>query len=148
MQTIKDRSAFPFLLSIAALTFVLLSAPALAQNPKFDLGKREYLSNCAVCHGLGGKGDGVYKDLLNQRPSDLTVLARENNGVFPHQRVYEIIDGRQEIKVHGPRDMPIWGADYFEKAIPEYTDIPYDPAVYVRARIIALVDYVNRLQVK
>jgi mono/diheme cytochrome c family protein len=148
MQKSKYHSALPHLFSIAALTLAVLSAPVLAQNPKFDLGKREYLSNCAVCHGLSGKGDGVYKDLLNQRPSDLTVLARESNGVFPYQRVYEIIDGRQEIKAHGPRDMPIWGAVYLEKAIPEYTDIPYDPAVYVRARIIALVDYLNRLQVK
>lgn len=148
MPTTKYRSALPHLVSMAALTLAVLSAPVLAQKPKFDLGKKEYLSNCAVCHGLSGKGDGAYKDLLNKSPSDLTVLARENNGVFPYQRVYEIIDGRQEIKAHGPRDMPIWGADYLEKAIPEYTDIPYDPAVYVRARIIALVDYVNRLQVK
>ena len=148
MQLFKYRSALPPLFWMAALTLALLSAPVLAQKSKFDFGKREYLSNCAVCHGLGGKGDGVYKDMLNTSPSDLTVLSRKNNGVFPYQKVYEIIDGRQEIKAHGPRDMPIWGADYLEKAIPEYTDIPYDPAVYVRARIIALVDYVNRLQVK
>ena len=132
----------------AGVTILFASNAVLAQKPKFDLGKTEYLSHCVVCHGLTGTGDGVYKDLLNKSPSDLTVLARENNGVFPYQRVYEIIDGRQEIKAHGPRDMPIWGADYLEKAIPEYSDIPYDPAVYVRSRIIALVDYVNRLQVK
>jgi len=133
---------------LAGTTLLFASNAVLAQKPKFDLGKSEYLSKCVVCHGLSGKGDGVYKDLLRRSPSDLTVLARENNGVFPHQRVYEIIDGRQEIRSHGPRDMPIWGADYLEKAVPEYSVIPYDPAVYVRSRIIALVDYVNRLQVK
>jgi hypothetical protein len=143
----KIRSFAGMVLMGVAIIFA--SNTVLAQMPEYDLGKSEYLSNCVVCHGFTGKGDGVYKDLLTKSPSDLTLLARNNIGVFPYQRVYEIIDGRQEIKAHGPRDMPIWGADYLEKAIPGYSVIPYyDPTVFVRSRIIALVDYVNRLQIK
>ncbi len=43
MQTIKYRSALPHHFSIAALTFVMLSAPALAQNvdrPNVKVGDR------------------------------------------------------------------------------------------------------------
>ena len=29
-----------------------------------------------------------------------------------------------------------------------YMDVPYDPEVYVRTRILSLVEYLNRLQLK
>jgi mono/diheme cytochrome c family protein len=119
----------------------------LAQG-KFDFGKREYESNCAGCHGIRGKGDGPYSLHLNKASSDLTVLARNNGGVFPYQRLYEVVDGRQAVAQHGPRDMPIWGADYLAKSAADYMDVPYDPEVYVRTRIGSLLDYLNRLQVK
>jgi hypothetical protein len=45
-------------------------------------------------------------------------------------------------------DMPIWGADYLLKYAADYADVPYDPEAYVRTRIVALVDYLNRIQVK
>lgn len=41
--------------------------------------------------------------------SYLTELAKNNRGVFPFDRVHQIIDGRAEVKDHGPRDMPVWG---------------------------------------
>lgn len=43
---------------------------------------------------------------------DLTALAKNNNGVFPFDRVYQIIDGRREVLAHGPRDMPVWGRNF------------------------------------
>ena len=59
----------------------------------FDRGKYEYETNCAVCHGLSGKGDGPFAGQLQTAAvvSDLTELSKKNNGVFPFQRVYEII---------------------------------------------------------
>jgi hypothetical protein len=44
--------------------------------------------------------------------------------------------------------MPIWGRDYQVKAAEYYMDVPYDAEAYVRTRILALVDYLNRLQAK
>jgi hypothetical protein len=38
-------------------------------------------------------------------PPDLTLLARNNGGVFPAERISGVIDGRIEIVSHGPRDM-------------------------------------------
>jgi mono/diheme cytochrome c family protein len=119
-----------------------------AEKDKNDIGKREYTENCAVCHGKTGKGDGPYAGLGNTRVSDLTVLSKGNKGVFPFARVYEVIDGRQAVKAHGPRDMPIWGTEYQVKAAEYYMELDYDPNVYVRARILALIDYLNRLQAK
>ena len=110
-----------------------------------DFGKREYESNCAVCHGRSGKGDGPYPAVLATNIADLTTLSKQNNGVFPLARVQEIIDGRETVKAHGPRDMPIWGRDYLWEAI--YMGSP-NPEAYMRVRILSLTDYVYRLQTK
>ena len=114
---------------------------------KVDLGKREYESNCIACHGKDLKG-GAYVDFLKVTPPDLTLLSKKNGGVFPLERVYAVIDGRQEVKAHGPRDMPIWGRDYQIKAGEHYVDMNYDPEAFVRGRIFALIDYLNRMQAK
>jgi mono/diheme cytochrome c family protein len=134
---------------VAAAMLLGTSGLALAQaKPKYDLGKREYDANCANCHGAMGKGDGPYKPWLTKSATDLTKLTKTNAGVFPYQTVYDTIDGRLEVKAHGPRDMPIWGADYLAKSAGDYMDVPYIPEVYVRARIMALTEYIFRLQEK
>jgi mono/diheme cytochrome c family protein len=126
----------------------ILSGAEKKVPDKFDLGKHEYESKCAVCHGLAGKGDGPYVGLVDAKIADLSTLARRNNGVFPFQRVQEVIDGRQTFKSHGPREMPIWGLDYLAKGAQSYKDVPYDPEVFVRTRILALTEYIYRLQAK
>lgn len=118
----------------------------MAQPARTDFGKREYDSNCAVCHGKSGKGDGPYADLLRKSAPDLTTMAKRNGGVFPVAVAYEVIEGAGV--GHGTRDMPIWGYDYTVKAGEIYMDVPYEPQAYVRMRILALVEYLNRLQVK
>ena len=124
-----------------------VSGLAVAQG-KFDFGKKEYQSKCASCHGINGKGDGILRPYLTKSPTDLTTLAKRNNGVFPNQRVYEFIDGRQPVAIHGSPDMPVWGQDYKVKSAQDWQDWPYDAEAYVRSRITALVDYIYRLQAK
>jgi mono/diheme cytochrome c family protein len=132
-----------------AVALSLSGVAAAAQKAeKSDMGKREWQANCAACHGMDGKGVGPITDLLKKSPGDLTTLAKKNNGVFPVARVYEVIDGTKDVKAHGTRDMPIWGQEYSIRAAEYYQDIPYDPEVYVRARILSLIDYLYRLQVK
>jgi mono/diheme cytochrome c family protein len=118
-----------------------------------DVGKVEYLSSCASCHGVDGKGNGSVSAQLKAAPADLTVLAKKNNGVFPVSRVYEGIDGRQAIVAHGPRDMPVWGLRYnaltldqVQQAVRGHSS--FDPEATARARILSLVDYLNRIQEK
>jgi hypothetical protein len=76
------------------------------------------------------------------------VLSKNNKGVFPFDRIYNVIDGRLDIRAHGPGDMPIWGRDYSAKAAEVYMDVPYHPESYVRSRILALTEYIARLQAK
>jgi hypothetical protein len=64
----------------------------------------------------------------------------------------EVIDGRQAVTAHGTRDMPIWGTQYLAEADFYYHYMegmgPHTREPFVRARIMALVDYLNRIQVK
>jgi hypothetical protein len=120
-----------------------------------DIGKLEYQTSCAVCHGIDGKGTGPLANELKTKPSDLTMIAKRNNGVFPFNRVYETIDGRQDIKSHGAREMPVWGLRYnptpiqgFSRSAPYYVDPLIDREGAIRGRILALVEYVYRIQEK
>lgn len=115
---------------------------------KADIGKREFEQSCATCHGLDGKGKGSFTQALQLPVSDLTTLVKRNGGVFPVSRVYNVIDGREEVKAHGAREMPIWGVRYLVSAAPIYDDYAYNPEVAARGRILALIDYLYRLQAK
>jgi len=133
--------------SVQLMCLALLWGTAMAQTPKVDLGKQEYMEKCAVCHGNAGKGNGPYSPMLRSTPPDMTQLAKQNGGVFPINRMYDMIDGA-DVPSHGSRDMPIWGRAYRIQAGEYYADSPYSSESFVRARILALVEYINRLQVK
>jgi hypothetical protein len=137
-------------LSIAPMAAALIgtSATALAAD-KLDVGKIQYDTSCAVCHGSAGRGDGPLRSQLVSRVTDLTVLAKNNSGVFPFDRVYQIIDGRQEVKAHGPREMPIWGRAFNMQTSVFFENYPaYDIESSARSRILSLIEYVYRLQAK
>ena len=135
-------------IAIAILTGGVIEISGNTYAQQADFGKSEYDSHCAVCHGKLGKGDGPYVGTINTTIPDLTTLARKNGGVFPFERVYELIDGRQTVKAHGPKEMPIWG---YPNVLgdTEYRFTPNDdPEARLRTRILALTEYVYRLQVK
>jgi len=116
-----------------------------------DLGQQEFARNCAVCHGAQGHGDGPYAGLLNIPVPDLTTLQQRSGGAFPFERVYGTIEGTQMVRGHGSRQMPIWGQAYTYGAEGDFFTwraFPWDAQAFVRARILALTDYVARIQVK
>jgi mono/diheme cytochrome c family protein len=141
-------------LMIASLTAGFAAA---AQAEDFDIGKSEFQSSCASCHGTDANGKGPVSDQLKIPPPDLTMLAKNNNGVFPMNALYETIYGLKTIPAHGTREMPIWGERfnpiinlphnvdpfYWKMAGPEQS-----PEVVVRTRILAVIDYLNRVQQK
>lgn len=131
-----------------ALVFAAASISAIAQDKsrKPDAGKFEFQASCASCHGVAGKGDGPVAAQLKKPPSDLTQLAKNNGGVFPSARVYEVIEGA-DVASHGTREMPVWGWEYKVQA-GEYSHDVATSQESVKRRILALVEYLNQLQQK
>ena len=130
---------------------------AAAQAEDVDVGKAEFQSSCASCHGTDAKGKGPVSTQLKTPPPDLTMLARNNNGVFPANVIYETIHGSKTIAAHGTSEMPVWGERFNPVVrLPHYVDPTYwkmagpeqTPDVVVRKRILAVVDYLGRVQQK
>jgi len=57
-----------------------------------------------------------------------------------------VIDGRFEVKGHGPRQMPVWGAHYNDRAREYFKGTAYDSEAYIRVRVLSLVDYLYSIQ--
>jgi mono/diheme cytochrome c family protein len=98
-------------------------------------GAQLYRTYCASCHGNRATGDGPAAIAMKVPPPDLTLIASRNRGVFPAERVRQIIQGRGPA-AHGERTMPVWG-DVFARKV---TAAP--PA----ALVDALVRYLDGLQ--
>jgi len=135
------------LLCVSAAAWALVPGVS-AQTVEVDYGKAEYTANCAGCHGPTGKGDGQFNEFLRLKVPDLTTIAQRNGGVFPADRLFMIIDGREMVPGHGVPQMPIWGNVYNEKAAEYYKGFGYNPEQFVRVRILSLVDYIYSLQVR
>ena len=145
----------PLVCSVTAIAVIAFAGIASAQSQGTDVGRAEYFSSCASCHGADAKGGGPVGSVLKQRPTDLTLLAKKNGGVFPLDRIYRVIDGREEISGHGSRDMPIWGYRFVppsNKNLKLSDDFIYSPSVsaegVIHGRILAVIDYLNRVQAK
>ncbi len=133
--------------SLGAMTIIVigaLSSTALAegtgQSSKYltAVGASTFRVYCANCHGQGGLGDGQVAAYLKVEPTDLTQLQKSHEGEFPAQAVYRSIDGREEVKLHGNREMPIWG-DALSRPGPS-------PEEDVKARIDGLVSFIRSIQ--
>jgi hypothetical protein len=141
-------------IGISILSLALGGSSVAGQAQGIDVGKNAYLKACAICHGTAGKGDGSIAHLLRRNPADLTKLSESNFGVFPFARVYDVIDGRFEVEIHGRRDMPVWGEAFLPTtSSAESRLFPNDASKelaesIVRARILALIDYIFSLQDK
>ena len=133
-----------------AMFCLALGATARVQAADDDpaaSGKREYVNSCATCHGMDGKGEGpvpsLLKGYLTDDPSDLTTLAKRNNGQFPWEHVVRVIDGRADVKVHGSRDMPVWGWRYRRGS--GGVENPTAELI-ARGRILNLAEYLKSMQ--
>ena len=147
IQTGKTRygvSLLP-LIMMTILLWVTADAAVAQQEEIAAVGKREFRHYCAVCHGLGGKGESIMTtfNLLTVKPSDLTQLSKKHKGQFPFWQVYRIIDGREEVMGHGTRDMPIWGDVFIRQEDGTLAD-----ETRAIGRILAIVHYIQSIQEK
>jgi mono/diheme cytochrome c family protein len=133
------------IIAVAGFTFAFSTLTFAAD---ISIGHYEYDRNCIMCHGATGRGNGWLAGFLRQPISSLTRLKRKNGGVFPAERVHQVIDGRKEVALHGPRDMPVWGEVYSTRARralgPGYGAREADEVV--QGKILSLVDYISGLQ--
>jgi mono/diheme cytochrome c family protein len=100
-----------------------------------------YTTYCAVCHGAAGTGIGPAATSLKTAPPDLTLLSRNNGGVFPADHIYSILKFGTKVPAHGSAEMPIWG-DLMMSLNQENPD----GGVVVHQRITNLTNYLKQIQ--
>lgn len=99
-----------------------------------------FRAHCAACHGIDGKGGGPVAPTLKIKPANLTVIAKNNGGIFPEARVRKIISGDDpSLLPHGTREMPIWG--------PIFHQIEADQD-FGNVRLQNLIQYLESIQQK
>jgi mono/diheme cytochrome c family protein len=76
-------------------------------------GRALYLTYCASCHGVTAEGDGPIARSLTTPPANLRRLGERLGNPLPEDQVARYIDGRADVKAHGPRDMPVWGTRFY-----------------------------------
>jgi mono/diheme cytochrome c family protein len=129
-------------LSLLLAACTLTGASALSAQED-AVGKDLYDANCAVCHGPTARGDGDMADLMKIPATDLTLLAKSNDAVFPMLKVIHIIDGRTGVRAHG-NPMPLF-ANIFGAAQASAAD-PYGGVIEARGKVLSLALYLNGLQ--
>ena len=90
----------------AILAIGLLSSNAIADVSKSFDGYRIFRTNCFICHGLDGTGNGPLASKLETKPADLTNNDRLKKK--SDRELFKIIEGKEP---HGQvsHDMPQWG---------------------------------------
>ena len=136
----------PAFVLLLAVVSGLPARPSLAQNQEvLALGRVYYRQYCSVCHGKDAKGDGPLAPDLKVKPADLTQVSQKAGGEFPMWRVFEVIEGREEVKGHGTREMPIWGTEF---KLEIHEENPQTRAFRVAGRILVLVEYLRSIQAR
>jgi mono/diheme cytochrome c family protein len=100
-------------------------------------GAQLFRTHCASCHGETGQGTGPLSTQLARPVPDVTTYTARNGGVFPGERLRQIIAGRGPA-AHGDRTMPVWGDVFKRQASASDTDD--------EARIDALVAFLQSIQ--
>lgn len=141
MRTVRVPEMLVALLVTASAMPVCGLAAGPERRGAVEEGALLYRVHCASCHGVDAMGEGPVAPALRQRPPDLTRLTRRAGGVFPRLEVTEAIDGRREMAVHGPSEMPVWGL-----GLQDPCRVAEQEAA-VRECIGAVVEYLATLQV-
>jgi mono/diheme cytochrome c family protein len=132
--------------AIAAVILLILlliaTVAARAQDFSGYSGAQLYQRFCASCHGEKGFGDGPVSKSFSIEVPDLTRIAKRQGG-FPEEKIRQIIDGRDLLKAHGTRTMPVWGYEFQSQS--EGREVSPKKTGEIVQR---LTDYVRSIQVQ
>ena len=103
-------------------------------------GEEMFKTYCAVCHGADAKGNGPAAEALKVPPTDLSSLAKKNDGKYPSMKVSAIIRGEEALAAHGSKEMPIWGHLFWSMSGGHEAE--------VQQRVANLNKYIESLQTK
>ncbi len=133
----------------ASLAFSLLGAceqfapSGASQRVDAEYGKALYDTKCAVCHGADAEGGGPASLGLGVVPPGLTMLAKNNDGVFPRDEVMSVIDGYFR-RDHYNDPMPVFGDEDLGPIVRVEED---DFSTPVPADLLAMANYLESVQV-
>ncbi|MGO9254684.1 MAG: c-type cytochrome [Bryobacteraceae bacterium] len=141
------RLSTPFYLLLALLALLAVFTAAAqtkikevpVHQPDTIDGKALYHEYCAVCHGVDGEGHGPAAAAFKNAPTDLTQLARRNNGKYPGLEVENTIVGGGVFLVHGTKDMRVWGSIFSDAGNQQPNG---------KMRVYALVKYIEQMQAR
>jgi mono/diheme cytochrome c family protein len=131
------------LLGCACVVGLALLGPRAATAADFSnwSGAELYARFCASCHGADARGEGPVSRELKRGAVDLTRIAARHGGTYPDNWVYRVIDGREYLVAHGPREMPVWGVELWRE---QGADV--DAGRRTEGAIARLVAYLRTLQ--
>ncbi len=139
--------------ALAWVSPTFVGAQEMGPGGRVITGIGQYRTHCAQCHGIDGKGDGPMAGVLNVKPADLTMLSKNNGGVFPEERVLKSINGTEQIAAHGTAPnhggttpMPVWGLA-FRASTKSGSGADFTPQE-VEKKIKLIVDYIKTIQAK
>ena len=128
---------------MAAIVLFTVGAAAAFAADENEFGRAMYLQYCGACHGPSGKGDGIAGTFMRPKPTDLTQIAKRDNGQFPYQDVVQVIDGTNPVRPHGDSDMPVWG-----EVLRAEAGSPLGRRAEVQAKIMFIAEYLRSIQQK
>lgn len=92
-----SKKQFLFLIPVAIAAATLFASDSKSnvnipiEKTSATDGKAMFGSYCAPCHGVNGKGNGPLSSSLKRSPANLTMLSRNNGGVYPATHVVGVI---------------------------------------------------------
>jgi mono/diheme cytochrome c family protein len=140
----SPRAIVPFLALVLGSATLMLNAQKVKKTnlvpTAANSGQQMFNEYCAVCHGTDGKGKGPAAGAMKAVPTNLTLMAINNGGKFPDNKVYGAIRGDVDTPAHGSKDMPVWGTVFQEMS--------HGNTAEVQLRISNLTHYIGELQTK
>jgi len=137
----EKAGAILLLAAVSLLTACTNTKPDTREVSSLS-GVEMYERLCASCHGIQGHGDGPVAPLIKGWVPDLTRVAARDGGEFPTEDVRRTIDGRFQRPAHGPRDMPVWGWQFYSSTATNDAE----ERARVNQSINRLVEYLQSIQ--